>query len=347
MRDLTRIPILSPYALLGSGPRPRLTGPMRFAFADLDERGRSTLLHDCFARMGVHYEFKPLRDAPFHVDLAFNALPGLQIALGALHASRRRGTRELAAEGTDDIGLTVNLKGAHRVEQRGREIVLADGEAVFTSCADTSSFTQSLPGEMLILRFPRARFAPLVNGMDDRYVRTIPRADPALQLLRSYAEVAWDAQAEATPDLQQCFVAHLYDLMAVMIGATRDGEAIAQGRGLRAAHLHAIKQDIAGQLARPDLSVAVLSRRHCRTPRSIQRLFEAEGTTFTDYVLAQRLARAHGLLGDPRRRDEKISAVALDCGFGDVSYFNRMFRRHYGAAPSDVRAQARRNGSSH
>jgi AraC-like DNA-binding protein len=40
-------------------------------------------------------------------------------------------------------------------------------------------------------------------------------------------------------------------------------------------------------------------------------------------VLAQRLARAHCMLVDPRRDGEKISAVAYDCGFGDVSYFNR------------------------
>jgi AraC-like DNA-binding protein len=45
--------------------------------------------------------------------------------------------------------------------------------------------------------------------------------------------------------------------------------------------------------------------------------------------------------GDPRRSGEKISTVAYDCGFGDVSYFNRMFRRSYGATPSDIRALAR------
>jgi transcriptional regulator GlxA family with amidase domain len=198
---------------------------------------------------------------------------------------------------------------------------------------------------MLVLRFPKQRFAPLVNGLDDRYVRTVPRAEPALRLLRNYAEAAWDAQAAATPDLQQCFVAHLYDLMAVMIGATRDAEALAQVRGLRAAHLHAVRQDIAANLARPDLSVAALAHRHRCTPRSIQRMFVAERTTFTEYVLAERLARAYRVLADPRRGAEKISAVALDCGFGDVSYFNRVFRSRYGAAPSDVRAQGRAAGS--
>jgi AraC-like DNA-binding protein len=347
MRDLHRIQPLSPVALLGAGPRPRPSGPVRFAFAGAPERGQPTLLRDCFARVGVHYDFRPVRDQPFHVDLAFNTLPSLQMAFGALHCSRDRGRRELAAEGTDDIVLTVNLKGAHRIEQLGREIVLADGEAAFTSCADASSITQPPPGEMLVLRFPHRRFAPLVDGMEDRFVRTIPRDDPALRLLRNYAEAAWDAQAAATPELQHGFVAHLYDLMAVMIGATRDADAIAQGRGVQAAQLHALKQDIGGELARPDLSVAMLARRHRCTPRSIQRLFEQAGTTFTEYLLAQRLARAHRALVDPRRREEKISAVARDCGFADVSYFNRVFRRRYGAAPSDVRAEAGRDGLSH
>jgi AraC-like DNA-binding protein len=44
------------------------------------------------------------------------------------------------------------------------------------------------------------------------------------------------------------------------------------------------------------------------------------------------------MLTDPRRAGEKISSIAYDCGFGDVSYFNRMFRRSYGAVPSEVRA---------
>jgi AraC-like DNA-binding protein len=110
---------------------------------------------------------------------------------------------------------------------------------------------------------------------------------------------------------------------------------------VRAARFRAIKLDIANSLGRPDLSVATLADRHACTPRSLQRLFEAEGTTFTDYVLAERLAWAHLLLSDPGRDGDKISAIAYECGFGDISYFNRMFRRRFGVVPSEIRAQAR------
>jgi len=105
--------------------------------------------------------------------------------------------------------------------------------------------------------------------------------------------------------------------------------------------LLAIKQDIDRYLDQPDLSVSALAARHRCTPRLVQRAFEMAGTTFTEYVLMQRLERARGMLMDPRFNDEKISTIAYDAGFADVSYFNRVFRRSYGASPSDVRAHAR------
>ena len=211
---------------------------------------------------------------------------------------------------------------------------------MLVSAADPSCYTHGPPGEMLGMRFAKAHVGPLLQAGHDGYMRRIPSDTQALRLLRTYVAAGWDQCAAASPDLQHLMAGHVYDLIAVMAGATRDAEAAAQDGGLRAARLCAIKQDIGRQLDRPDLSVAALAHRHGCTPRLVQRLFEAEGSTFTEYVLAERLGRAHRLLADPRRRADKISAVAFDCGFGDVSYFNRVFRRRYGAAPSDVRAQA-------
>jgi AraC-like DNA-binding protein len=37
-----------------------------------------------------------------------------------------------------------------------------------------------------------------------------------------------------------------------------------------------------------------------------------------------------------------IIDIAFTAGFGDVSHFNRMFRRRYGETPSDVRSGSRR-----
>jgi AraC-like DNA-binding protein len=73
------------------------------------------------------------------------------------------------------------------------------------------------------------------------------------------------------------------------------------------------------------------------SPRYVQMLFEAEGTTFSSFVMAERLALAHRRLADPGHSAKAVSAIAYECGFGDLSYFNRSFRAAYGETPSDVR----------
>jgi AraC-like DNA-binding protein len=275
------------------------------------------------------------------IDVKLQALPGLVMMSGRAHGSRNQRTPEmLALDGSDDVGLLVNLSGPHHVKHGRHEIVLGDGEAALVSLGEVCSFTHRPPGELMALRVARAQLGALVTGIEDKYLRRISSATPALKLLIGYINTAQDGDGIAGPELRHAAAAHVCDLMALAVGATRDAAETAQGRGLRAARLQAIKQDIAENLEQADLAVAAIACRHGCTPRFIQRLFEAEGMTFTEYVLTERLARAYRMLIDPRRSTDKIATIALDAGFADLSYFNRAFRQRYGETPSGVRAQA-------
>ena len=337
MRDSSPPPTVTPKVLLGS--RPSAIGMLRFSAKSAPEPERLMLFREFFERLGVRYDATPVDDL-IEIDLTLQGLPGIQLLSGKLQGARYRRMRE-SGDPTEDVGLVVNAGGPHLISQRGREVVLGDGDATLVSLTEPLDTTHRPPGDMLVLRVPRPQLAPRLADAQDCVLRRIPYGTPALGLMTDYVNVAWQEQTLADGDLQRVLVPHLYDLMAVAIGATRDAMHMAQDRGLRAARLHAIKQDIATHLDQAGLSVSALAARYRCTPRFVQRLFETDGTTFTEYVLAQRLARAHRMLTDPRRDSEKISTVAYDCGFGDVSYFNRVFRRSYGAAPSDVRAQAR------
>ena len=76
------------------------------------------------------------------------------------------------------------------------------------------------------------------------------------------------------------------------------------------------------------------------TPRTVQLLFEETGTTFTAYARDERLNHAHQMLCDARYSRWSISAIGCRAGFGDLSHFNHVFRRRYGATPSEVREEA-------
>jgi AraC-like DNA-binding protein len=67
-------------------------------------------------------------------------------------------------------------------------------------------------------------------------------------------------------------------------------------------------------------------------------LLEETGQSFTERLVERRLERAFAMLTDPRCLHLAIVDIALAAGFGDVSHFNRMFRRRFGDMPSGARA---------
>ena len=229
----------------------------------------------------------------------------------------------------DDVGITVGLTSNFEASQSGRTLTMNPGDAVVLTGAEPASLTAPTCGEYIHLRVPKRSLSPLVACLDAAYGRRSPARNIALRLMTRYVSILDDGEALATCSLRRQIVAHLYDLMAVAIGATEDAAESAANRGARAACLWAIKQDVANHLDEPGLSVATVAARHELMPRYVQRLFEREGTTFTAYLLEQRLAQAYRALIDPRYSGRKISAIAFDSGFGDLSYFNRTFRRQY------------------
>jgi AraC-like DNA-binding protein len=99
----------------------------------------------------------------------------------------------------------------------------------------------------------------------------------------------------------------------------------------------AVFRAIASQSGNPTLSAASVAKLLGVTPRYVHLLLEETGKSFTHHVLERRLERAAALLHDPRWRYRKIADIAAEAGFLDLSYFNRAFRRRYGATPSVVR----------
>jgi AraC-like DNA-binding protein len=289
---------------------------------------------------------EPMPDGALHVDVTKRTLPGLAVVSGRL-AGLRNAIRPSRAvpDGGDDLLLAVNVRGCSVARQRDRDLILRDGDAVLGT-RDLTGFTITRPTatRFIGIRVPRKAVAPLVGRIDEMPLRLVPHGTEALNLLVTYAGAIAESLSLGTPELQRLVVGHMHDLMAATFGATRDGRAIAEGRGIAAARLRAIMTDIRAHLGDGDLSVAEVAGRQRVTPRYVHKLFENEGLTFSSFVLGQRLSRAHRILSDPQLAHRNISSVAFDVGFGDLSYFNRAFRRHYAATPTEIRQSAMKPG---
>jgi AraC-like DNA-binding protein len=74
-----------------------------------------------------------------------------------------------------------------------------------------------------------------------------------------------------------------------------------------------------------DIKLEVLSEKACMSKSTFYRSFKREfGISPLEYILSEKIKRAKILLADPKNA---IKSVSFDCGFNDVNYFIRLFKK--------------------
>jgi AraC-like DNA-binding protein len=295
---------------------------------------------EVFGQQAVRLDIEARAIDEFEAQAIIRAVQGLRSTSFASAPARLERREKTIRDGDDAVVLLFPRKGNLHAAQRGREVILRPGDATLLLHGEPSAVTHAkIRFQGLIV--PRAAIAALVANLEDLAMRPVPRSNRALQLLASYVKATHTNREIEQPELRNLLATHVVDLIAMVIGATREGAALAEERGVTAARLTAVKADIIEHLSREELTITAVAQRHGATPRSIQRLFELEGSTFSAFRLEQRLVRASRMLRDQRYATSTIASVAFAVGFGDLSYFHRAFRRRFGKTPSDMRFEAR------
>lgn len=101
-----------------------------------------------------------------------------------------------------------------------------------------------------------------------------------------------------------------------------------------------IKIMIDQQLSDTTLSVSRIADSFRISTRYLSMLMKNDGTTFSRYVLTQRLNKASLALQSPLYSDAPISQIAWRFGFNDMAYFSRIFREKFSCSPTEYRHQA-------
>jgi AraC-like DNA-binding protein len=316
------------------GPDP---ATLTFSTRHLPPPSRHRALHELSER-GL-LPVVPLADRTPRVDLVKWRLPGASVLSGRFGGVRQCGEPEsggAASRGAAELFVGINVAGDSLARQQRREIAIGAGDAVVIDPGG-GAFTVLRPGpcRLIGLRVPW-HAVPSARDAGQLSLRLVPAGTAALQLLTRYLGSVL-AGPLPSGQLTGAVVAHLTELIELSLLTPGAGSLPARDRGVRAARLTAIKTDIGRHLTDGSLSVAALAARHGITPRYLHKLFEDDDMTCSQYVLDQRLALAYRRLRDPRLAGRTVSSIAHDAGFGDLSYFNRTFRRRYGVTPSGAR----------
>jgi AraC-like DNA-binding protein len=311
---------------------------LRFSTDEFPVRERLSAWQETYARNVIRVEPHPHEGHPFRSRLKLCALPDIGICYGETTAATYKRTKALTT--SDEFVLLIFRNGIGSAFQRKCDTRFEDGDATLLSGADVGETQHPASSRYLAVALPHGIVAPMIRDPASLLARKIPGSNEAIRLLSGYLGSIEASGDGLSPAARKLISTHIVDLAASALGALHDYHEMAQRRGVRAARLRAVKQEIAANCGSASFSVESVAHRLGISPRYIRRLFEDEQTTFTDYTRNRRLDRACRLLSADPFSLRTITAIALDAGFGDISHFNHAFRRRFHKTPSDVRAEA-------
>jgi len=213
-----------------------------------------------------------------------------------------------------------------RSELSASDIAVLDSSAEYTIDAygDLDALWVRVPRYRLEGRLsaPRAVMAQRISGDNGLGAVTA-------QLLRS----AYD-QALSMNDAQALRLSNaILDLLSMCLSVPAS-EGGARSNTL----LRRLQNYIESRLDDPGLSLDQIARANSISVRYLNKLFAREGVSTARWIRMRRLEQCRADLEATNKREQSISEIAYRYGFGDISSFNRAFKRQYGVNPRSLRS---------
>lgn len=296
------------------------------------ERWREELCR-CTLRVDV----QPSDGGNIDCKMQVSVVGGILMAVPSGSSAEFSRTSETLRDGYDGISLLIATSGRVPVSYERQSIELSESQMCVGSLSELSSCRIGGESQFKNIRIPRPLLLSICPNAEDRLGSVLGGQASIREAIMRYHALAASLGPRSDAVGQHLMAQHMVDLVALLLGTDADRTELATGRGHSAARLELMRADVFANLSRDDLTIYSVASKVGLSPRHAQRMFEQTGTTFTEFLLEQRMLLVRKLLLDPLNRRRKISDLAHSAGFPDVSYFNRVFRRRFGVTPSDMR----------
>jgi AraC-like DNA-binding protein len=193
------------------------------------------------------------------------------------------------------------------------------------------AFKQPVHG--LVLSLPWARFGEYAEVLERLAGQPISRSRGPAPVLSGFIRSAWEQLVERDDEWPHSASGVIWDLLTSVLQHDRAPEgALSRTGALRCKATSLVDH----RLFDPEFHTAAIADELGISARYLQRAFAEAGTTPARFLLARRLDAAAARLRDAKE-PSRITDVALECGFSDLSYFSRAFRCRFGVSARSYR----------
>ncbi|OJX68370.1 MAG: hypothetical protein BGO95_09375 [Micrococcales bacterium 73-13] len=242
-------------------------------------------------------------------------------------ASAHMGTRTPAlagGRGASQVKVAMPIRGTLTVEQDGRRMTLVPGELAVYSTSQTYRVGSDGAFDFAIALLPGDMAEDLEARVVDASARPIDRA-----AARGLRDALLGAAPGAAHDAEL-----IADRLRLAVARARD---VASAPSRRARLHEEALEIIERRLSQPGLGPQYLADALGVSLRTLYAAFAGSRRSVAATIRARRLERARDLLSRADHDDAAILEIAAEAGFDDGPHFSRLFRREFGAPPSEVR----------
>lgn len=234
----------------------------------------------------------------------------------------------------DDFFVSYMVSGYGELTQGGRHAVQRPGDVLIYDSARTFHWDLRENYSMLFARISRRLLTARLPDAEQLTARTLQKGEPFASLIGSTMTEIIKMHNVTGIDAAPRLSKSLIDVLASSLefGLT-SAEPVSRQKDL----LARAKQMLMDNLENPDFDFQSLAKALSVAPRTLCRVFAADGTTAMKWLWQQRLQFALKLL--TQGQVKSVSQVVMLSGFNDFSHFGRAFKAAFGVLPSEILRQ--------
>jgi AraC-like DNA-binding protein len=201
-------------------------------------------------------------------------------------------------------------------------LVSGSDPLIHSKLGDNDTLCLGMPSEFVEQRYPQAEQLCAVRLSTDGGIGSLVQ-DSFLALHREAAKMP--------PEEFRSAARIVGDLILLALGGNANPSTSTSF--VRISNLARAKRIVRARLSEPGLSPGDVAMECSISVSYLHNLFRDDGRTFREYLVSERLQQARAMLATGSTNS--ITAVAMACGFPNMSAFSTMFRRTFFASPRE------------
>lgn len=285
-----------------------------------------------FQSCGHYYGVPNKRTIKETGDFRLHDWLGIDVANIKSKAEKIERTRKgIEKDDQQHIFILKQIQGATRIHHNGYTSKLESGDLLLLDSTKPAELIfHKTPSHFLSVHLPRAEFmASCKSKVDIGRIRTATSTqgrtlNAAFPQLENFAD-----DTQANPQ----FLSELTQIAFQKADRRYSATRLSMAKYRFQIMLQLIDQNLADS----NFTLEHLAKEAKVSPRQAQRDFHNNNTQFSTLLTERRLKLAQEKLRRCCRNGQAphIAQIAFESGFGDVSHFNHMFKRHFDQTPTE------------